>query len=167
MAFKEISAKEIDKNLISLISDDWALVTAGNQEKFNMMTASWGFFGEMWGKDCVISAIRPQRYTYEFIEKEDVFSLSFFYDKGDIHKICGSKSGRDIDKLKETGLKAVFSDGAVYFEQADLVVIVKKLYADFIKAENFIDNEPFIKWYDGDTHKMYVGEILKVYKKEK
>lgn len=167
MSFKEISAKEIDKNLISLISDEWALVCAGNKDKFNMMTASWGFFGEMWGKDSVIAAIRPQRYTYEFIEKEQYFTLSFLGDNKAPHKICGSQSGRDIDKVKQTGLTPVFSDNAVYFDEAELVVICQKAYADTVKEQNFLDNEPFKKWYNGDTHKLYISEIVKVLKKEK
>lgn len=164
MAFKEIKPSEIKENLITLIRDEWALVCAGNEQKHNMMTASWGFFGEMWGKDCVIAAIRPQRYTYGFIEENDTFALCFMGDNKAVHKICGSKSGRDIDKTKETGLTPVFSDGTVYFDEARLVLIVKKMYADTIKPENFIDKSA-LKWYDGDTHKLFVAEIIKVLEK--
>lgn len=164
MCFKEIQPIEIKKNLIALIRDEWALVCAGNEKKHNMMTASWGFFGEMWGKDCVIAAIRPQRYTYNFIEENDTFALCFMGDNKAVHKICGSKSGRDIDKTKETGLTPIFSDGTVYFAEAQLVVIVKKMYADEIKQEKFVDKSA-LKWYDGDTHKLFVAEIIKVLEK--
>ena len=164
MPFKEIKATEIKSNLIALIRDEWALVCAGNEDKHNMMTASWGFFGEMWGKDCVIAAIRPQRHTFGFIEENDTFALCFMGDNKAVHKICGSKSGRDIDKTKETGLTPIFSDGTVYFEEARLVIIVKKVYTNTIKCENFIDKDA-LKWYDGDMHKMFVAEIIKVLEK--
>jgi len=165
MPFVEISAKEINKNAISLISQEWALVTAGSSDKFNMMTASWGFLGEMWGKDCAIAMIRPQRYTLEFINNSDYFTLSFYGDNKVVHKVCGSKSGRDIDKAKESGLVPIFDNGAVYFEQAELVIVCKKLYASQIEKESFIDKE-CLKWYpDNDFHKMFVGEIVKVLKK--
>ena len=71
--FKEISARDIDKNLISAIAEEWMLITAGDQNGYNMMTASWGFAGEMWGNDSVIAMVRPQRYTMEFIDKNVVF----------------------------------------------------------------------------------------------
>ena len=165
MSFVEISAKEIDKNAIRLISEEWALVTAGSRDKFNMMTASWGFLGEMWGKDCAIAMIRPQRYTLEFMNQNDNFTLSFYGDNKAVHKVCGSKSGRDIDKAKESGLVPIFDNGAVYFEQAELVLICKKLYTSQIDKEGFVDKE-CLKWYpDNDFHKMFVGEIVKVLKK--
>lgn len=165
MPFIEINAKDIDKNAIKLIADEWALITAGNSDKFNMMTASWGFLGEMWGKDCAIAMIRPQRYTLEFVNESEYFTLSFYGSNKAIHKVCGSKSGRDIDKAAESGIVPVFDDGAVYFEQAELVLICKKLYTSEIEKGGFVDEE-CLKWYpDNDFHKMFVGEIVKVLKK--
>ena len=159
--FKEISPKEIPDNLIKAISDEWMLITAGDREGYNMMTASWGFAGEMWGSDSVIAMIRPQRYTMKFVEESDYFTLSFYGDKREIHKVCGSKSGRDVDKTAETGLTPVFSDNSVYFEEARLVLICKKQYLDTLKEECFIDKEP-LRWYDGDFHNMIIGKIEKV-----
>lgn len=159
--FKEISPKEISDNLIKAISDEWMLITAGDREGYNMMTASWGFAGEMWGSDSVISMIRPQRYTMKFVEESDYFTLSFYGDKREIHKVCGSKSGRDVDKTAETGLTPIFSDNTVYFEEARLVLICKKQYLDTLREECFIDKEP-LRWYDGDFHNMIIGKIEKV-----
>ena len=159
--FKEISPKEIPDNLIKAFSDEWMLITAGDREGYNMMTASWGFAGEMWGSDGVIAMIRPQRYTMKFVEESDYFTLSFYGDKREIHKVCGSKSGRDVDKTAETGLTPVFSDNSVYFEEARLVLICKKQYLDTLKEECFIDKEP-LRWYDGDFHNMIIGKIEKV-----
>lgn len=161
--FKEISAKEIDTNLIKAISEEWMLVAAGDKDKFNMMTASWGFAGEMWGSDCMAAVIRPQRYTMEFINNSDYFTLSFYGDNKDIHKICGSKSGRDTDKVKLTGLTPVFSDNTVYFEEARLVIVCKKQYVQQMKEECFMDKEP-LRWYNNDLHYMVIGKIEKVLK---
>ncbi len=164
--FKEITAKEIKKNLISAIADEWMLISAGNKNGYNMMTASWGFLGEMWGADTAVAMIRPQRYTMDFVEKEDYFSLSFYGDKKDIHKVCGSLSGRDVNKTEMTGLIPVFTDNTVYFEEARLVLICKKQYMQTLKEECFIDKDP-LKWYkDNDFHNMIFGKIEKVLVKE-
>lgn len=162
---KEIKAKEIKDNIIKLIADEWMLVASGDESGYNMMTASWGCMGEMWGKDIAVTVIRPQRYTYGFMEKNDMFTLSFYGDKKDIHAVCGKKSGRDINKAKEAGLTPVFDSGTVYFDEARLVLVCKKLYASDMKEENFIDKN-CLKWYNNDFHRMYAGEIVKVLVKE-
>lgn len=162
--FKEINAKEIDKNLIKAIADEWMLISAGNEQKYNMMTASWGFAGEMWGQDTVVAVVRPQRYTMQFIDDSDYFTLSFYGDNKEIHKVCGSKSGRDVDKTALTGLKPVFSDDTVYFEQANTVIICKKQYVQRMEKECFVDKEP-LRWYENnDFHYMIFGKIVKVLK---
>ncbi len=159
--FKEISPKEIDGNLIKMIADEWMLITAGNEEKYNMMTASWGFAGEIWGNDSVMALVRPQRYTMEFINNSDYFTLSFYGDEKGLHKVCGSKSGRDVDKTALTGLTPVFSDNTVYFDEARLVLVCKKQYVGKLSPEDFIDKEP-LKWYNDDFHYMIIGKIEKV-----
>lgn len=127
-AFKEINPKEIVESPFKLIGDDWALVTAGDREKFNTMTISWGGVGIMWGKPVVFTFIRPQRYTFAFMENGDRYTMSFFDEKyRDALKFCGSKSGRDYNKVKETGLTPAFTEnGSVYFEEAKLVLECKK-----------------------------------------
>ena len=161
--FQEINIRDLNQNAVSMIADRWMLVAAGNEEGYNMMTASWGALGEMWGKDIAAVVIRPTRYTYEFMEQEDFFTISVFSDelKQKIHSVCGSKSGRDLDKTKETGLTPVF-DGGVYFEQTDIVLVCKKIYVDDVKPQNFIDKSLDEKWYNNDYHRMYMGEIVKV-----
>ncbi len=164
--FKEIKAIDIKENLINLISNEWALLTAGDKDKFNTMTVSWGFAGELWGNDAVCVFVRPQRYTIEFTEKSDYFTLSFYGDNKKIHAVCGRSSGRDIDKVKECNLTPVFESGAVYFNEARLVLVCKKQYSDFIKKENFCDTEPLKNYENNDFHKMYIGKIEKVLIKE-
>ena len=161
--FKEISAKEIKDNIIKAISDEWMLISAGDKNGYNMMTASWGFMGEMWGNDSVIAMMRPQRYTMEFIDKSDYFTLSFYGDNRDIHKICGLKSGRDVDKTALTGLTPIISDNTVYFDEARLVLICKKQYVGKLSEKSFTDTAPIDKWYpDKDYHNMIIGKIHKV-----
>ena len=162
MAFKEIKATDLGENFIKNIADEWMLISAGNEDGYNMMTASWGFVGEMWGNDTVIAAVRPQRYTMEFIDKSDYFTLSFYGDKKDIHKVCGSLSGRDVNKTEMTGLTPVFSDDTVYFDEARLVIVCKKQYVAPLTENGFIDKQILDKWYNGDLHNMIFGKIEKV-----
>ena len=164
--FKEISVKDIKENLVDLISSEWMLISAGDENGHNMMTASWGFMGEMWGNDTAMAVIRPQRYTMNFVDNCDYYALSFYGLNKDVHKICGKMSGKDVDKTKLCGLTPVFSDNTVYFEEARLVIICKKQYVQPMKEEYFIDKEP-LKWYgEKDYHNMVLGKIEKVLVKE-
>ncbi len=161
--FKTISAKELPDNIIKAISEEWMLITAGDENGYNMMTASWGFAGEIWGEDAVMALVRPQRYTMEFINKCDRFTLSFYGDNKDIHKICGSKSGRDVNKTELCSLSPVFSDGTTYFNEARTVIICKKQFVQQMDPNCFTDNEPDRKWYPNkDYHYMVIGKIEKV-----
>ncbi len=164
---KKISVSELKDNMFDAIGKEWMLVTARTPEKFNMMTASWGGTGILWGKPVAFIFIRPERYTYEFIEKGDTLTLSFLGEAHrDIHKICGSQSGRDIDKVAASGLKPyVTENGNIAYEQARLILECKKLYADFIDADNFVDKLLISRWYGeghGGFHKMYILEIQNV-----
>lgn len=160
--FKEISAKEIPGNIIDMISREWMLITAGDESGYNMMTASWGFMGEIWGEDSVSVFIRPERYTMEFVDGSDYFSLSFYGDNKAIHKVCGSLSGRDVNKTEMTGLNPCFGEAAPYFGEARLVMICKKQYRAPLNADCFTDREPLEKWYDGGMHINIIGKIEKV-----
>lgn len=164
--FKEITAREIKDNIVKKISEEWMLITAGNKDGYNMMTASWGFLGEMWGADTAVAVIRPQRYTMEFVEKEDYFTLSFYGDNKEIHGVCGSKSGRDVNKTELTGLTPVFEE-APYFEEANTVIVCQRQYVQKMNKESFIDKDPDLKWYPNDDyHYMVFGKIVKVLVRE-
>lgn len=161
--FVEISSKDIKENIIKSISEEWMLISAGDESGYNMMTASWGFMGEMWGADSAVAMVRPQRYTMDFIDKSDYFTLSFYGENKAIHKVCGSVSGRDVDKTALTGLTPVFSDNTVYFGEARLVIMCKKQYVQRLEEECFVDKEPIDKWYpQNDYHYMIIGKIEKV-----
>lgn len=107
----------LDENMMTAISREWMLVTAGTPDSCNTMTASWGGTGFLWGKPVAFVFVRPERYTHEFIEKNDRLTLSFLGDAHrDVHKICGSKSGRDMDKIAAAGLSpVVLPDGGITF----------------------------------------------------
>lgn len=163
MSFKEINIRDIKQSAVKMISDDWALVTASADGVTNSMTVSWGGMGEIWGKDVVFIFIRPQRYTYELLEKSDVFSMNFF--GGDYKKelgFCGRNSGRDADKFAATGLNVLELDGVSCIEQAKVNLVCKKLAFQDIDPKGFID-ESIEGNYNGDYHRVYIGEILKTY----
>ena len=160
--FKEIKATDIKENIIDMISREWMLITAGNKNAYNMMTASWGFMGEMWGSPAVSVYVRPQRYTMEFINGSDYFSLSFYGDNKAIHKICGNLSGRDVNKAEMAGLTPEFCEKAPFFCEARLVVICKKQYVGKLDEKCFTDKAPLDKWYKGDLHYNIIGKIEKV-----
>ena len=162
--FKKINPTDISESIFDLIGKDWALVTSGNAEKFNTMTVSWGGAGIMWGKPVAFTFIRPQRYTFEFTEKSGYYTMSFFDEKyRDALKLCGSKSGRDVDKVAQTGLTPAFTEGGIpYFAEARLVLVCKKLYSQFLNSESVVDEETVSKWYDNDFHKMYISVIVEV-----
>ena len=165
--FRKIDIKDLKESAVSLFDDRWALLTAGNAESYNTMTVSWGMMGELWNKDVCTVFVRPQRYTYEFMEKNDGFTLSFFSDEyKKALSFCGSKSGRDYDKAKETGLTPVEGEQGVSFEQAELIINCRKLYVQDMKEECFLDKSIVGKCYNGDFHRIYVGEITEVLVKE-
>ena len=167
MAFREISVEELKDNPFTLINKDWMLITAGNREKHNTMTASWGGVGELWGRYVFTIYIRPQRYTLEFVEREDYYSLCFFGpDCRQALNLCGSKSGREVDKDAATGLTPCFDEAAPYYEQARLVFLCRKLYRQDLEEGCFLDKGLLEKWYDNDLHRMFIGEIVKVLEKE-
>ncbi len=146
------------------IGKEWGLVCAGNDSGANLMTVSWGGVGVLWGKNVVFIFIRSSRYTKKFIDEGETFSLSFMGEgyREELN-LCGSKSGRDVDKWKETGLTPEFKNGTVYPKQAETVYLCRKLAAVPVGKETFIDPCIEGKWYaDGDMHTMYVGEITEV-----
>lgn len=169
MAFRKISISELSFNPFEKIGKEWTLLTGGNAEKYNTMTASWGQLGVLWNKNVFTCYIRPNRYTYEFVDNDEYFTASFF---GEEYRkaltFCGSHSGRDYDKAKETGLTPVEVDGCMTFEEADMVFVCRKLYTYDQSADNFTTNDGIPeKFYSTDPyHRAYISEITEVYVKE-
>ena len=169
MAFQEILIDSLEFNPFHKISKEWMLVTAGDEKKSNTMTASWGGLGIMWGKNIATVYIRPQRYTKEFVDANDLFTVSFLPEsQRKALNICGSISGREVeDKWEMAGLHPFYVDGTTAVREADLVFVCKKQYHQEMKPEFFDVPENDTKWYpDKDYHVMYMAEIVKVLKKE-
>ena len=166
MSLVKTSIENLKVNPFELIGRDWFLITSGTSaSEYNTMTASWGSMCIMWGKPVFTCGIRHNRYTFEFSEKNDLITFSFFdSDKyRPMLNFCGSKSGLDFDKAKETGITPVEIDGAVSFEEARLVLVCRKLYAQDLEKDKFTDNS-LLKFYENDpVHRMYTSEIVAVY----
>lgn len=165
---KKIEVSELSDNVFTTIGKEWMLVTAGNKDKFNMMTASWGCLGWLWNKPVAVMFIRPERYTHDLIESQDNVSLVFLGNGAEarqVYAFCGSKSGRDHDKAKECGLTPVETDGGcVTFVGARLTLECKKLYKTKIRQEEMLDKS-IEDWYGakGGLHDVYVMEIVSAY----
>jgi flavin reductase (DIM6/NTAB) family NADH-FMN oxidoreductase RutF len=172
MGLQRVSEHELDINAFSEIGKQWMLITAGSVDDYNTMTASWGTLGVLWGRSVAICFVRPTRHTYQFMERQEHFTLSFF--PTEFHSAlvyCGSHSGRDVDKAAETGLSPIAAASgndaieggieAVTFAEARLVFVCRKLYADVFEPAHFTDKAVDQEIYPKrDHHTMYVGEII-------
>ena len=159
-----ILAKE---DVFKLIGKEWMLVSAGNIDNFNTMTASWGCLGWLWNRPVAVVFIRPERYTYGFVEDNAKVTLSFFGQEcRKALQLCGTKSGRDTDKVAATGLQPVtLPSGAVTFAQARLSLDCRKLCKASMQEADFLDASLLDRWYGehGGLHDIYVVEIEDVY----
>ncbi len=164
---KPIDVFDISDNTFKLIAKDWMLVSAGELADFNTMTASWGAFGELWHKKICMCFVRPVRHTYQFMEKTDTFTLTFFDEQHrEALKYCGHHSGREVDKMAYTGLTPAETDsGAVYFEEARLVIECRKVYIHDLDPSKFLDPKIDEEYPNKDYHRMYIGEVVRVLRK--
>ena len=174
---KEISIEELNVNPCIEIGKNWMLISAGDKNKCNSMTASWGSIGALWeaglnGGSVSTIYVRPCRYTDSFIDSHDYYSLCFFNKeyKNDL-TFMGSHSGRDMDKVSKTKLHLDFVDDIPYYKEAKLVLICKKIYKGSISKEGFIDKSIIDIYYKNDSgdiynndslHNVYVGKIVKI-----
>ena len=166
--FNEIKPEQLEQSPFKLIGKDWMLITAEKNGKVNTMTASWGGLGVMWDKNVAFIVIRPHRYTKEFVDHSDTFSLSFL-DNSFRKQLgyLGTVSGRDEDKIGKSGLTVVRSDNIPYFDEANMVMLCKKLYVQEFKQECFMAKELNDNWYPGtDQHTLYIAEVMKILIKE-
>ena len=170
MSFKEISPYEINDNVFHALDKDWTLICAPDEKKgcgANAMTASWGGLGILWNKPVATIYVRPQRYTFGLCENSDRVSLCFFYEEyRDALKTCGTKSGRDMDKITECSMTTSNVNGTPVINEARLVLVCRKLYADDLKEACFTDNSPLACYPKRDYHRFYICEIEKVLIKE-
>ncbi len=169
---KEIPLSNLLLNPMAEISDGWMLITAGSEGRYNTMTACWGQLGAVWGHGRGLPAatvyVRPQRYTRQFLDREPLFTLSFFpkgYKKALAY--LGSHSGRDGDKVAAAGLTPVFGDGWTGFVEAGRILVCRKLYHAALLESGFTDRRILEDNYpQRDFHEMYIGEIVRILEKE-
>ncbi len=171
---KEVSVYDLKLNPMAMIGSQWWLVAAGNEVSgYNAMTASWGHLGAIWersdgkahlGLPTAVVYLRPKRYTKEFMNLEDYFTLSVFDDTyRKALAYMGTHSGREEDKIAKAGFNVNFIDGMPYFNQAEMIFICRKLYHAPLKEEGFVDKSLVENNYvNKDFHEMYVGEIMRV-----
>lgn len=166
--FRKIDTKELE-NAVKMIGDDWMLITAydKDQDRVNAMTASWGAMGVLWHKSVCICFVRPQRHTHKLLTEQSRFSIAFMSEEyRDALRLCGRESGKDIDKLTASGLSSAELDGVPIINEADTVLVCKKLYEDELREGSFI--EPSVmETYRAkkDYHTFYVCEIEAAYKR--
>ena len=162
--FRTVSAESRTENPFHLFDHDWMLVTAGTLESYNALTASWGGMGILWEKEVMLCVVRPVRHTFDFMERHDLFTLAAFEERyRPALRTFGRKSGRDLDKAKDTGMTPVKGiNGGIYFQQARLVYECRKMYWTDFDPGKFLDQKMHKFYPNRDYHRMYVGEILSV-----
>lgn len=168
---RKVAVYDVDfqDSIFKRIAKGWMLVTAGTKESLNTMTASWGGVGVLWHMNMATIYIRPERYTDDYIQREDYFSVAFFSEQYRKElTLCGKKSGREVDKVETCGFTVREGEaGGIFFEEAEIVLVCRKRYSDMLKLENMIDLDPnaFYGGAHGGVHRMYMGEIVEAYVK--
>jgi flavin reductase (DIM6/NTAB) family NADH-FMN oxidoreductase RutF len=160
--FSEIRPEAITGNVFKMIGSEWALIAAGSKNSYNMMTVSWGTMGILWNREIYMCFIRPGRYTYEFIEKHIYFTANFFNPEyKEKLEYFGSNSGREVNKMNESGLTSRQTmKGSIYFEEAKLVLECKKIYYHDLDPGHFLDKSILENYELKDYHRLYTGEII-------
>jgi len=166
---QRIDPTTIHDNPFTMIGGQGGLLSAGDRESYNTMTVGWAGLGVLWSKKVVMTYVRPQRYTWQFTEKQDYFTLTFFApgEQREALSLCGTKSGRDMDKIRAAGLTPAFAQcGAPYVAEGELVLVCRKLYVQNMEEDCFLDRAVMEKYYpEKDYHRMYVGEIVEAYRR--
>lgn len=150
--------------IFSLFDKKWALLTAGTIDDFNMMTISWGGLGTIWNKSVATVYVRDSRYTHEFMDKNDYFTVSFYpEDKLNTLAILGSRSGRDMDKMHGSGLTAINTGESVSFKEAEVTLVCRKLFCQRLDLSRIPQDIINKNYNDGDPHDMYIGEVIGIF----
>ena len=164
---KPIDVTDLQVRSHELWSEQWLLLTAGDFAggRFNTMAVGWGSLGTMWGKPFAQVVLRPNRYTREFMEEYHTFTLCAFppeYRKA--VSLLGSKSGRDGDKIAESGLTPAASTAvaAPCYAEAELVLECRKIYWQDMDPDHFLDSTIALNYTEKDYHRIYYGEIVAV-----
>lgn len=150
-----------------IFDKEWALLTAGAGQHYNTMTISWGGLGTLWGKPVATVYVKPIRYTHQFMEQNDYFTVSFYPDKyRKALGLLGSLSGRDSDKVAMAGLTPRALDNTVTFHEAQITLVCKKIYRQALDT-TAMPAEVVSAFYSEEApHTMYIGEVIDIIKSE-
>lgn len=150
-----------------IFDKDWALLTAGAEQHYNTMTISWGGLGTLWGKPVVTVYVKPVRYTHQFMEQSDCFTVSFYSEKyRKALGLLGALSGRDSDKVAEAGLTPKALDSAVTFKEAKVTLVCKKIYRQDMDT-NAMPADVVKDFYGSEeAHTIYIGEVIDIIRSE-
>ena len=168
MEWKRIEPSGLSDNPMVKLGEEWMLLSAGSEGDMNAMTIGWGTWGILWGRPVVTVYVSSSRYTYEFMERNEYFTVTGFPEEyKDALSYMGSHSGRDGDKLSESGLTPEFTElGNPIYEEANLAIECRLLYKEVFDRDQVPDN--IKSMYDRGTgvHSMYIGEIVNIWIKE-
>ncbi len=157
------------QKLLPALGTENALLTAGTAERCNTMTIGWCQAGRLWSLPACTVYVRPERHTYGFMEKQEYFTVSVLpAEMKNAMALCGTKSGRDMDKIKACGLTVrTGAGGAPFFEEAELVLVCRTLYAQDLEPRCVLPagEERILPSYGakGGWHRAYTGEIVEAY----
>lgn len=169
MNLHAVDLKTLNPEVFQTFATKNALLTAGNRESCNTMTIGWCQVGRIWNQLACTVFVRPERYTYQFTEEQEYFTVSVLPDDAKATmKVCGTKSGRDLDKIKECGLTLCYgADDAPFFDEAEMVLVCKKIYVQDMDESCVLDRDTIMPFYGkhGNWHRIYVGQIVEAYMK--
>jgi flavin reductase (DIM6/NTAB) family NADH-FMN oxidoreductase RutF len=154
---------EFTTDIFKQFDKKWALLTAGNKDSFNTMTISWGGLGTIWNKPVATVYVRTSRYTHDFMDREEYFTISFYpEDAKQVLGVLGSKSGRDMDKMKDSGLTPKELAQSMSFEEAEITLVCRKLFRQQLSIENIPEDIADSLYSNDAPHDMYIGEVVDV-----
>ena len=145
------------------------LLAAGDKEKSNAMTIGWGSVGTLWQRPTLTVYVAEQRYTTEFIDKADYFTvMSFDVENSKVLNYMGTKSGRDGDKALALGLHTDYTaNGTPYYTEATMVIECKIMYTAPFDPNGFKSEVPknMYSHFPAGIHSIYMGEVVNAWKK--
>ena len=145
----------LELDILSVFEKQWALLTAGEQDNFNTMTIGWAQLGTLWGKPVANVYVRDSRYTLGFMDNNDYFTVSFYPEEYKSALVTlGSKSGRDMDKMNDSGLTPEFLDNGVTFKEAELTLVCKKMHKQIVDPDAMPKDVREAYYSDEDWHQM-------------
>ena len=149
---------------------DAQLLAAGNREKSNAMTIGWGGIGTLWGRTALTVYVAEKRYTKEFMDREQYFTvMSFDVAQSRVLTYMGRNSGRDGDKAEALGLHVAYTaNGTPYYTEATMVIECKTMYAAPFDPQYFKNEVPERMYsnFPAGIHSMYIGEVVGAWVRE-